>query len=139
MKIAMYPGSFNPWHEGHEDVLNKALKIFDKVVIFIGANPQKENYSDLNTNWMERIPQKHRDNKRIGVVVFAGLLSDHADGYSAVIRGLRNGQDFEYEKTQQYWNEDLGLDIPTVYFISDRKLVHISSSAIKQVEKVRSK
>ncbi len=68
-----------------------------------------------------------------------GLLVDFVKdvGASAVIRGIRNGQDLEYERTQQYWNEDLGIRVPTVCFITDRKLVHISSSAIRAVEKVK--
>jgi len=55
---------------------------------------------------------------------------------SAVIRGLRNGADLQYETNMQYWNEDLGLEIPVVYFICDRKLSHISSSMIRELNKL---
>jgi pantetheine-phosphate adenylyltransferase len=134
MKIAVYPGSFNPWHKGHEDILAKALLVFDKVVIAQGINPDK-NFHDVN------IPSKlyGTHGPRIQLAKFRGLLADFIKNESgfefvAVIRGLRNGQDFEFERTQQYWNEDLGLQIPTVYFIADRELTHISSSAIRAVE-----
>ena len=152
MKIGIYPGSFNPWHEGHTDVLLKALKVFDKVVVAIGQNPDKQQktFDELRT-----FHQTIRDNlpqglefSRIEVLTFQGLLADFANDYfdtkgseflvaSGVIRGLRNGQDLEFERTQQYWNEDLGMKVPTVYFVCDRKLSHISSSAIRAVAKIK--
>lgn len=135
MKVAVYPGSFNPWHDGHKDVLEKALKVFDKVVIAIGSNPDKTFSDDIHHRISEIELENINHSDRIEVVVFSGLFKDFClgAGYSAVIKGLRNSQDFEYEKTQQYWNEDLGVDLPTFYVISDRKLVHVSSSAIRAI------
>src|SRR5206468_10307799 len=137
MKIGIYPGSFNPWHEGHADIVTKALKVFDKVLIAQGVNPEKPFGSD-------NIPSKQtygRFGNKVIVSKFSGLLSDFIRTtdieIAAIIRGLRNSSDFEFEKTQQYWNEVLVVDVPTVYFISDRKLTHISSSAIRMVEKLK--
>lgn len=106
-KIAVYPGSFKPWHQGHQDVLNKAKRLFDDVVV-----------------------------AEFGVD-FHGLLKDFVkeNNFCAVVRGIRNPNDFYFEQANQYWNEDLGIDVPTIYFISDRKFLHISSSAIKEVTK----
>ena len=106
MKKAIYPGSFNPWHEGHQNILDKAKKIFDKVDIAVYGKD------------------------------FTGLLSDYLKGknYVAIVRGLRNGYDLQYEQNQQYWYEDLGIKIPVVYFITDRTLGHISSTAIRTVK-----
>jgi len=144
MRIAIYPGSFNPWHEGHYDVLKKSLQVFDQVIIAIGRNPDKttqdRNYNNqYNNNPIFRIPDEIRDDKRIDVRGFDGLLVDFVKevGAVAVVRGIRNGTDLEYERTQQYWNEDLGIKVPTVCFITDRKLVHISSSAIRMVKKLK--
>jgi pantetheine-phosphate adenylyltransferase len=133
MKVAIYPGSFNPWHEGHDDVLQKALTIFDKVIVAMGVNPDKQISECQLPSRLLGIPGVQR-------IKFRGLLVEFIKSnpeldVCAVIRGLRNGQDLEFEKTQMYWNEDLGLLLPTVCFISDRKLSHISSSAIRAVQK----
>lgn len=138
MRTAIYPGSFFPWHEGHTDILDKALDTFDKVIIAVGQNPDKLiSWTELS----ERIPDDVVNIRRNVVVTgYQGLLVDFLYDLAdptlcAVVRGLRNGQDLEYERTQQYWNEDLSIKVPTVYFICRRDLVHISSSAIRAVEK----
>jgi len=131
-KLGLYPGSFNPFHDGHRDILKKALNVFDLVIIAVGINPDKE---DLTLEELNPIPRELLEDRRIKLIHFRTLLADVVAEHkpTAIIRGLRNGQDFEYEKTQQYWNEDLGCKAPTVYFISDRILTHISSSAIRAV------
>lgn len=134
MSIAIYPGSFNPWHEGHEDVLKKALMVFDKVILSQGFNPEKPDEKEL---FPAHLTEKYGD--KIAICFSSTLLVDQLKALPvhAVIKGLRNAADLEYEKTQQYWNEDLGIEIPTVYIITDRKYSHISSSAIRQVRKFK--
>lgn len=144
VKIAVYPGSFNPWHDGHEDIVWKALKAFDKVIIAVGKNPEK-GFSKRrfkkriqNIKWI--ISGKCFDNYgSVEVIEFDGLLVDLVKtiGADVVVRGLRTGSDLEYERIQQYWNEDLGLAVPIVYFLCDRKLSHISSSAIRALDKIK--
>lgn len=135
MKIAVYPGSFNPWHAGHEEIVTKAASTFDRLIIAIAQNPEKGTGEYVSEAQM-------RDSighlKNVTIDSFSGLLADYAKERqaAAIVRGLRNSIDFETEKTQQYWNEDLGLTCPTVYFISHRERVHISSSAIRQVNKI---
>jgi pantetheine-phosphate adenylyltransferase len=145
MKVAIYPGSFNPWHEGHTDILLKALKVFYKVIIARGRNPAKGDIYGLTEERrleedLDKILNGHTG--QISVTTYLGLLANEVDELNkrytnpivAVIRGLRNASDLCGEQIQQYWNEDLGLKIPTVYLIADRKLVHMSSSAIRAVE-----
>lgn len=135
-----YPGTFNPWHQGHKDVLDKALKIFDVVIIAHGINADKTvDYYDVP---MHELVNEYGDS--ILFYTFQGLLVDALndlarDGYNVtgVVRGLRNGNDLQYEMNQQYWNEDLGLTIPIVYFITDKALAHISSSAIRGINRVK--
>lgn len=136
MRIAVYPGSFNPWHEGHYDVLKKSLKVFDQVIIAVGINPEKKL---ISADAVATISKEFEGDRRVAVMPFSGLLVDFVKdvGAVAVVRGLRNGVDLEYERTQQYWNEDLGIKIPTVCFITDRKLTHISSSAVRMVNKLK--
>jgi pantetheine-phosphate adenylyltransferase len=137
MKHAIYAGSFNPWHKGHQSVLDQALKVFDTITILIGHNPSKDG---------ARVPVRraesleiHIANPRVKVTTFTGLLTTMLKHTicDAQIKGLRNSEDFEYEKIQQYWNEDLGLAIPTFYIIADRNLTHVSSSAIKAIEAIK--
>lgn len=131
-KIALYPGSFNPWHQGHEDILTKALKVFDEVVVCVMVNPDKSPGEDLRL-------LEQAEGRPIRVAVHAGLLVDAVKefGATAVIRGLRNGHDLQYEMNLQYWNEDLGLKTPIVYFVTDRSLSHVSSSAIRSLRQFR--
>jgi len=135
MKVAVYPGSFNPWHDGHKNVLEQALKAFDKVVICQGFNPDKIYRAELIRETNEFGDYKGK----VWVRHYSDLLKDFIDEIKpdAIIKGIRNAQDLEYETTQQYWNEDLGITIPTFYVITDRNLRHISSSAIRQVEKFK--
>ena len=145
MNRAIYPGSFNPWHDGHTDILKKAAKVFKDITIAVGVNPDKLN-DDMSTR-MTKLNQQIDElittspelkDVRIVVCYFTGLLVDFiGDKNTAVIRGLRNASDLEFETAQQYWNEDLGMTAPTVYFLSDRSLVHMSSSALRMLSKFK--
>ena len=133
MKVALFPGSFNPWHEGHEDVLNQALKAFDKVVIMRAVNPEKEKSGDME------FPPHLLVGGRIEIMEFTGLLRDFVAGagYAAIVKGIRNQEDFEYEKMQLYFNQDLGIDVPVFFVIASRDMVHKSSTFIRALRKFK--
>jgi pantetheine-phosphate adenylyltransferase len=130
-KIAVYPGSFNPFHKGHFNILQKAELIFDKVIIAKGINPGKagDSYS---------LPHalKFRQTEE-----YDGLLTDFVDrlGYDVtVIRGLRNGTDLQYELNQYRYLQELShKNFKIVSIFCDSEYEHISSTGIRQLEKYR--
>jgi len=129
-RIAIYPGSFNPWHKAHQHVLDKALKVFDKVIVARGVNGNKPPSTQPFPEYL------YSYCPNVEVTEFKGFLADFAkkQGAIAIIRGLRNVFDFYEEKDNQYWHEDLGLAVPIFYIISDRNLAHISSKAVRIID-----
>lgn len=128
VKIAVYPGSFNPFHKGHYDILKKAENVFDKVIIARGKNPDKQNeLADLPT----ALEFHQVDN-------YEGLLTDYVSSKEydlSIIRGLRNESDFSFEKTQYRFLKDLKPNVNVFFILSEPELEHISSSAIRQLYK----
>jgi pantetheine-phosphate adenylyltransferase len=141
MKIAIYPGSFLPIHLGHLDIIDKALKVFDKVLIAQLINPDKQIDVKYDKQFYQSmLDLRDKYNRRTTYTNFSGLLVDLINkrkSIIAVIRGLRNGNDLQYEQNMQYWNEDLGLTVPIVYFVTDRRYAHYSSSSIRAINKFK--
>lgn len=127
-KIAVFPGSFNPFHKGHYNVLQKAEKIFDKVIIAFGNNPDKSV-----RNW--GVPQSVKNRQ---IEEYNGLLTDFVSSIGEdviVIRGLRNSTDFQYEQNQYRYIQELMPNIRIVNIFCDKEFEHISSSGIRTLEK----
>lgn len=127
-KIGLFPGSFNPFHKGHYNVLQKAEQIFDKVIIAFGKNPDKKN---KNFNVPKTIKNRQ-------VEYFDELLTDLIKSLNqdlVVVRGLRNSKDFIYEQKQYRYNQDLLPNIKLINIFCDKEFEHISSSGIRTLEK----
>ncbi len=128
-KIAVYPGSFNPFHKGHFNILQKAEQIFDKVIIARGVNPGKDVASYALPDVL-----KYRQ-----IATYEGLLTDFTNslGYDVtIIRGLRNGSDLQYELNQYRYMQELSdKNINVVAIFCDMEFEHISSTGIRQLEK----
>jgi len=145
MKTAIYPGSFNPWHDGHNDILRKSLQVFDHVTVLLCNNPEKKQRDSYSYEVKYDIKKAAEfwkyDLDKITVSDWNCLLVESIDHFkpkaTAIIRGLRNGHDLQYEMNQQYLNEDLGLKIPIVYFVTDRNFSHVSSSAIRAINEFK--
>lgn len=127
-KIGLFPGSFNPFHKGHYNVLQKAEQMFDKVIIAFGKNPDKKNQ---NFNVPSAIKNRQ-------VEYFDELLTDLIKSLNqdlVIIRGLRNTKDFLYEQKQYRYNQDLMPNIKVINVFCDKEFEHISSSGIRTLEK----
>jgi pantetheine-phosphate adenylyltransferase len=143
MRIAAYPGSFNPFHDGHLSIVKQVLPLVDTLYIAIGHNPEKTTQFNVHIlNLFKsrgRYGVENEGSDKIKIHCYDGLLVDYVKRHNInfLVKGIRNSQDLEYEKVQQYWNEDLEIKIPTLYIIADRTLCHISSSAIRMVDKLK--
>lgn len=133
-RVGVYPGSFTPWHPGHQDILDKARRVFDEVVVLQLCNPEKPHPVPLVFEGVNSMGRHKPGMGMVFVDTYEGLLRDYLGEHpeiQGIVRGLRNGRDLDESKEYQYWNEDLGIKVPFVHFISDRTLVHYSSSAIR--------
>jgi pantetheine-phosphate adenylyltransferase len=132
-RVGIYPGSFNPFHNGHLNILEKAERVFDKVIVARGINPEKAEAAGQNP-WPAVLQFRQHEE-------FAGLLTDylatkeeHAD--VTLVRGLRNGDDLDYEVNQLRFMEEMKPDLKVVFIRCDKQFEHISSSAIRNLEKI---
>jgi len=135
-KVALFPGSFDPFTKGHLDVVNRSLKLFHKIIIAIGHNSKKNRYFDaLKTK--ASVENYFRGNSNVQVLVYDELTAQIAKKKNAqyLIRGLRNTTDFEYENSISQINRHLNLDLETVFLITSPQFAHINSSIIREVHK----
>ena len=129
-KIAIFPGSFDPFTKGHHDIVLRSLALFDAVIIGIGYNSTKKNrYFDIEL-MVEKIEEVYKDTPRVSVVVYNELTSTLAKKYEAqfLVRGLRNTTDFEYENTISQMNRYLNEELDTVFLITSPQYAAISST-----------
>jgi len=134
MKVALFPGTFDPFTVGHKDIVDRALRsVADKVVIAIGRNSSKQCWQTVEER-LENIRRLYQDDARVSVVAYDGLTIDFAQevGADFLLRGVRSMKDFEYERDIADTNRQLtGID--TVLFYTDPQLAHISSSIVREL------
>lgn len=135
-RVALFPGSFDPITYGHIEILERALELFDQVVVGVGVNSQKKTMFSLvqRMGWIVRY---FEGEPRIQVTQFTGLTVEHAKAVGAryLLRGLRSAPDFEYEKSIDILNKHLAYGIDTVYFIAQADTQSISSTLVREVIK----
>jgi pantetheine-phosphate adenylyltransferase len=134
-RIAVFPGSFDPFTKGHEAVVRKALSLFDVVIIGIGVNSAK-NYQFTLVKRTQHITSLFSASDNIRVVNYQKLTVDlcKAEGAQFIVRGLRDSKDFEYEKSIAHMNESLA-GIETVFLLTNQEYSAISSSIIREIYK----
>lgn len=133
MKIAVYPGSFDPITNGHLDILERALKIFDKVIVLVAVNPNKT--SRFSPEERKQMIIEAVNNPNVEVDTFEGLTVEYAKSHGAthLIRGLRAITDFEYEFQLASANEFVDKSIDTVFLMSNKEKSFINSSMIMEL------
>lgn len=134
--VALFPGSFDPFTKGHEDIVRRSLKLFDQVIVAIGFNSKKnQRYFDVDE--MVKYIEEAFDSDPVEVIVYDELTAKLAEKYDArfLVRGLRNTTDFEYENSIAQVNKYLNLELETVFLITSPELAPISSSIIREVHK----
>lgn len=134
MKIAVFPGSFDPITVGHIDIVERALPLFDKIIVAVGVNSQKASVFSLETRlkWLKKV---FASTPKVEVGSFEGLTVHFCAQEDArfLIRGLRNASDFDYEKTISQLNTIIGDDIETVFLMSRPEYSHISSTIVREI------
>ncbi|MCX7903721.1 MAG: pantetheine-phosphate adenylyltransferase [Caloramator sp.] len=133
--IAIYPGSFDPITNGHLDIIVRASKIFDKVIVAVLENPEKKNPLFTIEERVKLIKRVTKDIENVEVESFKGLLVNYAKKKSAkvIIKGLRAVSDFEYELQMAMMNNKLNNELETLFMMTNNKYSFLSSSLVKQV------
>ena len=135
MKVAVYPGSFDPFTNGHLDVVERALGIFDRLIVAVLANPEKRSPLFTVEERVEMIKESLDIDSRVDVESFTGLTVDFARsrGAQTLVKGLRAYSDFDAELQQALMNRKLAPDIHTVFLMSSFAHIYVSSSILKDI------
>lgn len=135
--VAIYPGTFDPVTRGHIDICERALKMFDRVVIGVADSLAKEPFFDIDER-CAMLETAFADNDRIEIKRFSGLLIDFARdcGAEVIIRGLRAISDFEYEVQLAGMNRSLASEIETVFLTAAQRYAFVSSSLVREIARL---
>jgi len=138
MKIAIYPGSFDPITNGHIDVIERAAKVFDKVYVVIGINSKKTNLFTQEER-LEMVEKSLAHVSAVDVTFHDGLIVDYAVsvGATAIIRGLRSVTDFEFEMQIALMNRKMQPELQTVFLMPHEKYTYLSSSIIREIARYK--
>ena len=133
-KIAVFPGSFDPFTVGHKSIVNRALNMFDEIIIAIGYNSEKSGFFPLEKR-VEWIKQTFNGNSKIKVKTYQGLTVDFCKENNAkyILRGLRTSEDFEYERAIAQMNKKMLPETETVFLLTSPEHTPISSTIVREI------
>jgi len=136
--IAIYPGTFDPVTRGHIDIVRRALKMFDGVVIGVADSPAKQPFFNLEER-LDMLQTVFEGHKNVQVQPFSGLLIEFARDYQAtiIVRGLRAISDFEYEVQLAGMNRSLAPEIETVFLTAAQRYAFVSSSLVREIARLK--
>ncbi len=134
IRIAVFPGSFDPFTIGHEGIVRRALVLFDEIIIAVGANALKKSYYSLETR-KEMISKVFRDEPRITVDHYEGLTVDYCRkrGARYLLRGLRTAADFEFERAIAQVNRTIMPDVETVFLLTVPEHASVNSTIVRDI------
>lgn len=133
-RVAIFPGSFDPFTRGHEAIVDEALRIFDRVIIAIGHNPAKRGLLTVESR-KALIKRVYASEPRVEVSIYSTLTGIEAErlGASTIIRSVRNTLDFEYERTMDRANREVFPNLRTIMLFAPKEVEHISSSLVREL------
>lgn len=133
-QLAVYPGTFDPITKGHIDIIGRALRLFERVVVAVAPNPSKTPLFDTDER-LAMIREATKQFDKLSVETFEGLLIHYMKqrGAIAIVRGIRAVSDFEYEFQMALMNRKLDMNIETVFLMPSEEFTYLSSSLIKEV------
>lgn len=137
MKKAIFPGSFNPFHEGHEAIIHKSLKLFDQIIVLVTFNPEKNNKKDVLSNY-EKVKENLSHLSNVKVIYTEQDLTAkiaNKENCKFLIRSARSNIDFQYELELSAANNSLNKDLETILIIPDYSKIKYQSRLLKQTEK----
>ncbi len=134
-KTVVCPGSFDPLTIGHLDIITRSAKLFDKVIVVVMRNPNKDSGSFTTEERVEFIKRCTKNLSNVSVDSYAGLLAEYVreKGASAVVKGLRAISDYDDEFRQALTNQKLNSEMETIFMVSNAEHMFLSSSVVKQV------
>lgn len=135
-KIAVFPGSFDPFTKGHENVINRSLPLFDKIFIAIGHNSEKKSFFTLDQR-LKMIGKLYEEEPRIVLEYYEGLTVDYCKlvGAQYLLRGLRTAADFEYERAIAQINRKMNPEVETVFILAVPEFTPVNSTIIREILK----
>ena len=136
MKSIIYPGTFDPIHNGHIDIVKKVSKLFDQVIMVVAVNKEKNPlFSEQERK--ELIRESISDINNVNVASFNGLVVEYAKEKNAlaIVRGLRHVSDFEFEFQMAMMNYNLNPQVTSMFMMPDEKYIHLNSTIIKDVSR----
>jgi len=133
-KIAVFPGTFDPITKGHESIIKRALPLFDQLIVAIGVNSSKKHMFSLDER-MKMINTAFKNEPKVVVETYSGLTVEFCKSKNAkfLLRGLRNGADFDYERSISQMNSKLVDEIETIFLITDSAFSAINSTIIRDI------
>jgi pantetheine-phosphate adenylyltransferase len=134
LNIAIFPGSFDPITKGHENIVHRALPLFDKIIVAVGYNANKKSFFSIEQR-ADFIKKTFADTPKVVVETYDELTVDFAKKHNAnfLLRGLRNATDFEFERDIALLNKDLSSSLETIFLCTDLAYSHISSSVVRDI------